>query len=86
MQKIFNPANYTFKWTEKGWYRWNCSEAHKAALKARNAEAKRLELAGHKVIKSSLREQLIIRGGVGSGKPEIQLIVNCYMLDAYEAN
>ncbi len=33
MQKVFNPANYTFKWVD-GWYEWDYDEAHKQALKA----------------------------------------------------
>jgi hypothetical protein len=81
MQKIFNPANYTFKWTEGGWYSWDYEAAHKAALQARNAEAKRLKAAGHSVRKGSLRNQLITKGGIGSGRPEISLVVNCYIVN-----
>lgn len=81
-QKIFNPINYTFKWTED-WYKWDRDAAHKAALKARNAEAKRLKALGLEVQKRSLKNQLISIGGAGSNKPHISLVVNCYMVNAY---
>lgn len=81
-QKIFNPIDYTFKWTED-WYKWDRVEAHKAALKARNAEAKRLKTLGLKVRKYSLKDQLISMGGIGSDKPHINLVVNCYAVNTY---
>lgn len=82
-QKIFNPASYTFEWTED-WYKWDRTEAHKAALKARNAEAKRLKTLGFEVQKCSLQNQLMSMGGAGSNKPHISLVVNCYMVNAYQ--
>lgn len=81
MQKIFDPTNYTFEWTED-WYDWDYEAAHKQALKARNAEAKKLKRAGYEVTKYTLRDQLITQGGIGSGHPEISLVVNCYVLNA----
>lgn len=83
MQKIFSPARYTFEWTED-WYTWDDDKAHKLALRARNAEAKQLKQEGYRVVKRTLRNQLITQGGIGSGHPEISLVVNCYMVDAYQ--
>ena len=77
-QRTFNPADYTFEWTEDGWYAWDSEEAHKQALKARNDIAKELKAGGKKVKKFSTRNQLITRGGIGSGHPEISMVVNCY--------
>lgn len=76
-QLMFNPADYKFEWSED-WYTWNVEEAHKQALKARNKKAKELKAAGKKTRKFTLRDQLITRGGIGSGHPEISLVVNCY--------
>ena len=76
-QRTFNPADYTFEWTD-GWYVWDSKEAHRQALKARNDTAKELKAAGKKVKKFSTRNQLITRGGIGSGHPEISMVVNCY--------
>lgn len=80
-QKTFNPANYEFRWTEDGWYEWDRKAAHSKALKARNAEAKALQAKGHKVVKSSMPNQMITRGGIGSGHPEITMCVNVYMVE-----
>ena len=83
-QQSFNPIDYTFQWTgedETGWYEWDRTEAHKQALKARNAEAKRLRAKGHKVRCGTHRDQLMSRGGIGSGRPHIELHVNCYYLN-----
>ena len=79
-QRTFNPANFAFAWTA-GWYTWDSKAAHSAALKARNAEAKRLTAEGKRVIKSSIPGQLITRGGIGSGNPEISMCVTVYMVE-----
>jgi hypothetical protein len=83
MQKIFSPLDYGFTWTD-GWYTFDYKAAHAAALKARNAEAKRLRAAGKQVVTFALPDQLMSRGGIGSGYPHIELHVNCYGLNAYE--
>jgi hypothetical protein len=80
-QQHFNPANFHFAWTSDGWYEWDRKAAHSAALKARNAKAKALAAAGHRVVKSSIPNQLITRGGIGSGNPEISMFVTVYMLE-----
>jgi len=79
-QRSFNPVDYHFRWTTD-WYEWDYEAAHKAALKARNEEAKRLADKGYKVRKSTLRNQRITRGGIGSGHPEIDHVVTIYQLD-----
>ncbi len=80
MQKSFLPIDYKFEWTED-WYKWDAEAGRTAALKARNAEAKRLKDKGHTVRKFSLRDQLISRGGIGSGKPHIELHMTCFLLN-----
>lgn len=85
MQQTYNPINFDFEWTEDGteygWYKWDSKSAHKKALKARNAEAKRLKKEGYSVTKFCLRDQLVRRGGIGSNHPEIDHIVTCYGVD-----
>lgn len=88
LQKVFNPIDFDFKWTEDGteygWYEWNRKSAHSKALKARNAEAKRLVKEGYTVTTFSLCDQLVRRGGIGSQHPDIEHYVNCYGLDAHK--
>jgi hypothetical protein len=78
MQKTFNPVNFCFAWTDDNWYTWDRQEAHNQARQARDAEAKRLKAQGKRVSKFSMPNQLISRGGIGSGKPHIQLVATCY--------
>jgi len=75
----FNPTNYGFNFTAD-WYEFDSKAAHKAAMKARNAEAKRLRKLGHKVLCSTNGGQLMSKGGIGSGKPHIELFVSVYHL------
>jgi hypothetical protein len=82
MQKTFNPFSFCFAWTEN-WYEWDRKAAHKEALKARNEEAKRLQKAGKRVVKFSMPNQLVRKGGINSGKPDIEAVVTCYGLNAY---
>ena len=79
-QHVYNPANYNFTWTD-GWYAWDSKAAHKAALSARNAKVKELRAAGRIVRPFTLSGQLITRGGIGSGKPEITMFCSCYGLN-----
>lgn len=82
MQKTYNPFDYCFSWTENGWYAWDRRKAHKEAMKARNAEARRLRKEGYSVHCFSLPGQLVRKGGIGSGKPDVEAVVNCYGLNA----
>lgn len=82
-QQIFNPVDFGFEWTADGWYAFDRKTAQKAALAARNAAAKAAQLAGKTVHKFSLGSQLITRGGIGSGRPEVSVVVTCYGFNAY---
>ena len=82
MQKTFNPINYNWRWTED-WYEWDEETARRQALKERNAYAKKMKAQGHAVHKSTMSNQLISRGGIGSGHPHISLVVNVYMVDVW---
>ena len=81
MQQTFNPIDYGFNWTEDNWYTFDYDGAHKRALAARNKRARELRKRGHKVTVSTIKNQRITRGGIGSGKPEITQIVSIYMLN-----
>lgn len=79
-QKSFNPVDHTFEWVD-GWYKWDYKEAHKQARKARREAVKDLRSQGHNVRVFTLKDQRITRGGVGSGQPHIDLVVNVYYLE-----
>ena len=80
-QQTFNPVDFTFRWTPD-WYTWNRTEGQKQALAARNAKAKELRGQGKQVRCQTLKGQRITRGGIGSGHPQIEQVVNVYMLTA----
>lgn len=82
-QEHFNPANYTFEWTTDGWYKWDSDAAHKAARKDRDAQAKAAKADRKTVTKFSRSGQLISRGGIGSGRPHIEMFVTVYGFNAY---
>ena len=81
-QCVFNPIDYGFSFTDDGWYSWDRKAAHKAALAARNAEARRLKKMGKRVQTFSSANQLISRGGIGSGHPHIEEVVTVYGFNA----
>ena len=76
----FNPIDYGFRWTSD-WYEYDGKIAENKALKARNAFAKELKTEGRRVRKHSMGRQLISRGGIGSGRPHIELVVPVYAVD-----
>lgn len=85
-QQFFNPVDFGFEWTacegfELGWFKFPYEEAIKAARAARDAVAKELKAEGHTVRKVSLGRQLVTRGGLGSGHPEITLEVPVYGIE-----
>ena len=82
MQKKFSPVDNGFRWTDDGWYEYDGKPAERAALTARNREAKRLSSMGYTVRKFSLRHQQITRGGIGTNHPEICVVVPVYYLNA----
>jgi hypothetical protein len=74
----FSPIDYGFRWTSDDWYEYDGKEAERTALRERNAFAKRLKAEGRRVRKGSLGKQLVSMGGIGSGKPHIELVVPVY--------
>jgi hypothetical protein len=81
LQQHFNPADFHFEWTSD-WYKWDRDAAHKAARKARDEYAKALKATGRTVTKSSTPGQLITRGGIGSGRSQIEMFVTVYAVSA----
>ena len=77
-ETTFNPVDFGFEWTDDGWYRWDHRLAHAAALSARNGLARKLKKEGRPCRKFSVSSQLITKGGIGSGHPQIELVVNVY--------
>ena len=86
-QTMFNPVNYEFNWTddgsEHGWYEWDRAKAHKAALKARNMALKAMRLRDVRATAFSIPDQLITRGGIGSGHPQVEFVVNVYGIQIF---
>ena len=83
MQITYNPVDYKFQWTED-WYEWDRAAAVKMALQARNAKAKQLRQEGMTVRVFTLKDQLISRGGIGSGKPHLDFCVSVYGLNVWQ--
>jgi hypothetical protein len=84
MQQMFSPVSFGWTWTDNGaWYDWDRQAAHKLALKARNARVKELRTQGYKVVPFTLANQLVSKGGIGSGKAHIEQVVSIYGLNAY---
>jgi len=81
VHRSFNPVDYDFKWV-KDWYEWDRAPAHKKAMQHRNKEAADFKKRGWKVRKSTVKNQLIKRGGIGTGKPELDFHVTIYIFDA----
>lgn len=77
-QRIFSGADYGFRWTDDGWYEYDGKAAEKLALKARNDLARQLKAQGHKPRKFSLGRQLMSRGGIGSGRPHVEIWTKAY--------
>ena len=79
-QQMFNPVDFgSFEWTSD-WYRWDTVAGHREAMRARDAKATILRQAGHRVREFTLRNQVVARGGFGSGRPHIEFVVTCYGL------
>ena len=76
-QEHFTPQ---IEWTKDGWYKM-ADDAEKQAMQRRNTRAKELKAQGLEVSKGSRRNQLLSFGGIGSGKPHIEVICTCYYLN-----
>jgi len=81
-QRTFNPINYGFEFTADGWYKFDRKDATAKARKARDTEARELKAEGYTVRKWSEPNQLITRGGIGSGHPQIEEVVTVFGLNA----
>lgn len=79
-QEIFSSINYGFEWVDD-WYKFDPVAAEAAAKADRDARAKALKTQGFAVKKFRLANQLVSRGGIGSGHPHITLIVHSYGLN-----
>lgn len=82
MQRIFNPIDFGFEFAD-GWYSFDRKAAQSAALKARNDFVKQVKAQGKRAVTFNLPNQLITRGGIGSGNPQIEVVVNCYGVNVY---
>ncbi|TXH13870.1 MAG: hypothetical protein E6R03_10485 [Hyphomicrobiaceae bacterium] len=87
-QESYNPADTDyFRWTADElspgaeWYTFDSVSAHAQAKHIRDCRARSLRALSHKVRVWTLRNQRITRGGIGTGKPEIDLVVSVYMLE-----
>lgn len=76
----FSPLDYGFSWTNDGWYAFDSKQAHAAAKAARDAAFRQLKAEGKDVRRSTDPKQLVSRGGIGSGRPHIELVINVYCL------
>lgn len=76
-QEIFSGIDHGFAWTDD-WYEWDAKAGNAAALKARNARLKELRKQGKNPRGFTLGNQLVSRGGVGSGHPHIEEFTKCY--------
>lgn len=72
----FDPIDYGFRWTDD-WYEYDGKPAENAARKARNDYAKQQRALG-KTVKVSTTRSLRSMGGIGSGRPHIELVVPIY--------
>jgi len=82
-QQIFSPTDYNFDW-DGDWYKWDAKSGRSAALKARNAQARKLAKLGYTVKKFSMRDQRISKGGIGSGHPHVEFWVTVYGFNAFK--
>lgn len=83
IQATYSPIDYTFFWVGD-WYEFDSVTGKKLAIKARNAEVKRLRSQGWTVKPWTAAGQLVSKGGIGSGHPHIEEIVSVYGFDAYK--
>ena len=81
-QEFFSPLKHGFRWTED-WYEFDDKPAHKASKKERDTRARDLRKQGYSVSCFTLRNQVRSKGGIGSGKPHIEIVCHAYGLDYY---
>jgi hypothetical protein len=79
---VFDPTVTWFKWTndsngDPDWYEYDDKRAECATRRARDEFARVQRKAG-KTVKCSTTRSLRSFGGIGSGRPHIELIVPMY--------
>lgn len=81
-QFVYSPTRTGhFRWTDNNWYEFDHVAAHQAAKKQRDDHAADLRKRGYLVKKFTHAKQLMTMGGIGTGNPQIELIVTCYGLN-----
>lgn len=81
MQEIFDGVKYGFRWIGD-WYEYDGRPAERRAMSARNSRAKELRKQGFTVTMFSMGSQLRSLGGIGSGRPHIEIWTKAYGLNA----
>lgn len=81
MQVTFNPVDFGFTWTDD-WYLFDDDLCHSRAREARDFAFKDLKSQGKNPKRFTMHNQLIKRGGIGTGKPEIEVFVTVYGINA----
>jgi hypothetical protein len=82
-QALFDPIHYGFKWTAD-WYEFDRTKAMRAARNARDAVARKMRKQGREVRCFTIRDQLRTKGGIGTGHPQIEEVVNVYGINYRE--
>ena len=80
-RRMFCGDEFGFRWTPGNWYEYDGPSAEKKARQARDAFAKELAARGEKPRKGSLGSQLVSKGGIGSGRPHIELYTKCFYVN-----
>ena len=78
----FDPITYGFNWTTDGWYSYTGKLAEQQARRERDSFAKAARKRGFQVSCSTVKS-LRTMGGIGSGHPEISLVVPIYRALVY---
>ena len=77
MNKSFCPIDYGFTWSAD-WYEFDFKAATQAAKADRDFVAGYLKRQGYKNVKKSSDKQLITKGGIGTGHPQIEELVTVF--------
>lgn len=80
-QENFDGIKEHFKWTEDGWYTWDEKAARKTALANRKARIKELRAQGKTVTPFNLGTQLRTLGGIGTDKPQIEILTGGFWIN-----
>mgnify|MGYP001562560384 CR=1 FL=1 len=81
MQITFNPIDYSFAWTDD-WYVFDEEVGSSKAIEACNFAYAKLKSLGKNPKRFTMQNQLMKRGGVGTGNPQIEIFVTIYGINA----